>query len=120
MSSGVKHELQRLTVAEIPHRRQAMLRQPVAHMPVAVQSEPCRLHSHAAAGTRAAARSRMSVVQRRRPPGIRCSADDQQAPDKTSVLFVCLGNICRSPTAEAVFKTVVERAGKASPQPARR
>ena len=27
------------------------------------------------------------------------------------VLFVCLGNICRSPTAEAVFRTVVVDAG---------
>ena len=27
------------------------------------------------------------------------------------VLFVCAGNICRSPTAEAVFKTLVARAG---------
>jgi protein-tyrosine phosphatase len=27
------------------------------------------------------------------------------------VLFVCLGNICRSPTAEAVFRAIVERAG---------
>lgn len=27
------------------------------------------------------------------------------------VLFVCLGNICRSPTAEAVFKRQVEQAG---------
>ncbi len=27
------------------------------------------------------------------------------------VLFVCLGNICRSPTAEAVFSERVERAG---------
>lgn len=30
---------------------------------------------------------------------------------KTSVLFVCLGNICRSPTAEAVFRTTAEQAG---------
>lgn len=29
------------------------------------------------------------------------------------VLFVCLGNICRSPTAEAVFRRDVERAGLA-------
>lgn len=29
------------------------------------------------------------------------------------VLFVCLGNICRSPTAEAVFTTVAERRGVA-------
>lgn len=27
------------------------------------------------------------------------------------VLFVCLGNICRSPTAEAVFRECVRRAG---------
>ena len=27
------------------------------------------------------------------------------------VLFVCLGNICRSPTAEAVFRARAERAG---------
>ncbi|OUR85773.1 hypothetical protein A9Q92_07400 [Methylophaga sp. 42_8_T64] len=27
--------------------------------------------------------------------------------DKVSVLFVCLGNICRSPTAEAVFRKKV-------------
>jgi protein-tyrosine phosphatase len=27
------------------------------------------------------------------------------------VLFVCMGNICRSPTAEAVFRHKVERAG---------
>ena len=29
----------------------------------------------------------------------------------SSVLFVCLGNICRSPTAEAVFKHKVEENG---------
>lgn len=29
---------------------------------------------------------------------------------KKKVLFVCLGNICRSPTAEAVFRAVVEKA----------
>jgi protein-tyrosine phosphatase len=35
-------------------------------------------------------------------------------PDKaltTSVLFVCLGNICRSPLAEGVFSHLVETAG---------
>ena len=30
-----------------------------------------------------------------------------------SVLFVCLGNICRSPTAEGVFRAAVDRAGLA-------
>lgn len=30
------------------------------------------------------------------------------------VLFVCLGNICRSPMAEAVFRRLVEEAGLAS------
>ncbi|HEY5593404.1 MAG TPA: low molecular weight phosphotyrosine protein phosphatase, partial [Paludibacter sp.] len=27
----------------------------------------------------------------------------------TSILFVCLGNICRSPMAEAVFQRILER-----------
>ncbi|MCX7193098.1 MAG: low molecular weight phosphotyrosine protein phosphatase [Proteobacteria bacterium] len=31
--------------------------------------------------------------------------------EKISVLFVCMGNICRSPTAEAVFRHYVENAG---------
>ncbi|KAG9391386.1 Protein-tyrosine phosphatase/arsenate reductase [Carpediemonas membranifera] len=30
-----------------------------------------------------------------------------------SVLFVCLGNICRSPTADGVFGTIVKREGLA-------
>lgn len=32
---------------------------------------------------------------------------------KISVLFVCMGNICRSPTAEGFFRKVVEEAGLA-------
>jgi len=32
---------------------------------------------------------------------------------KVSVVFVCMGNICRSPTAEAVFRHYVESAGLA-------
>lgn len=31
--------------------------------------------------------------------------------DKIRLLFVCMGNICRSPSAEAVMKKVVEDAG---------
>jgi protein-tyrosine phosphatase len=30
---------------------------------------------------------------------------------KTAVLFVCLGNICRSPLAEAAFRCAAEKAG---------
>lgn len=33
--------------------------------------------------------------------------------EKISVLFCCMGNICRSPTAEAVFRARVEEAGLA-------
>ncbi|MBC6429234.1 MAG: low molecular weight phosphotyrosine protein phosphatase [Cellvibrionales bacterium] len=33
------------------------------------------------------------------------------APPKTAVLFVCLGNICRSPTAHGVFTQQVAAAG---------
>lgn len=31
--------------------------------------------------------------------------------NRVSVLFVCLGNICRSPTAEGLFRACVQRAG---------
>ncbi|MDH3747172.1 MAG: low molecular weight phosphotyrosine protein phosphatase [Gammaproteobacteria bacterium] len=34
-------------------------------------------------------------------------------PPKISVLFVCMGNICRSPTAEGVFRHVVHESGLA-------
>ena len=33
--------------------------------------------------------------------------------ERTRVLFVCLGNICRSPTAEVVFRAAATRAGLA-------
>ena len=33
--------------------------------------------------------------------------------EKTSVLFVCMGNICRSPTAEGVFRYHAEQSGQA-------
>ena len=32
-------------------------------------------------------------------------------PEKISVLFVCMGNICRSPTAEGVFRHFVASSG---------
>ena len=34
--------------------------------------------------------------------------------EPTRILFVCLGNICRSPTAEVVFRAAAARAGLAS------
>lgn len=35
----------------------------------------------------------------------------QDSPTPYRVLFVCLGNICRSPAAEIVFNAAVEKAG---------
>lgn len=35
----------------------------------------------------------------------------REKSEKVSVLFVCLGNICRSPTAQGVFETLVKEAG---------
>lgn len=37
--------------------------------------------------------------------------DDHHRADPVRLVFVCLGNICRSPTAEAVMATRVEQAG---------
>jgi protein-tyrosine phosphatase len=36
---------------------------------------------------------------------------DSHAPDPIRLCFVCLGNICRSPAAEAVMRRLVEAAG---------
>jgi protein-tyrosine phosphatase len=35
----------------------------------------------------------------------------QKRTVKSGILFVCMANICRSPTAEGVFRTFAERAG---------
>jgi protein-tyrosine phosphatase len=37
-------------------------------------------------------------------------SDRKQAP-RHSVLFVCMGNLCRSPTAEGVFRVLAAKAG---------
>lgn len=34
-----------------------------------------------------------------------------EVEEKVSVLFICMGNICRSPTAEGVFRHFVEQRG---------
>ena len=36
---------------------------------------------------------------------------DIVVPMKTKILFVCLGNICRSPAAEGILRSRLERAG---------
>ncbi len=38
-------------------------------------------------------------------------ADDEAAPDRFRVCFVCSGNICRSPMAEVVFRELAAQAG---------
>ena len=37
--------------------------------------------------------------------------DTLKKKDKIRVLFVCLGNICRSPAAEGVLRDIVEEKG---------
>lgn len=39
--------------------------------------------------------------------------NDEGGAAPVGVLFVCLGNICRSPTAEGVFRVALDRAGLA-------
>lgn len=38
-------------------------------------------------------------------------SDQDDSPAVTRVMFVCLGNICRSPTAHGVFQSLVEQRG---------
>ncbi len=42
------------------------------------------------------------------------AAIDPNVDPSAAVLFVCLGNICRSPTAEGVFRAALEQVGMAS------
>lgn len=42
------------------------------------------------------------------------NSNDMNNKGNAKVLFVCMGNICRSPTAEAVFRQYVERDGLAA------
>ena len=44
---------------------------------------------------------------------MRTPAESLLSPGRPSVLFVCTGNICRSPTAEGVFRSLAERSGLA-------
>ncbi len=39
------------------------------------------------------------------------SNDQPKLANKINIMFVCTGNICRSPTAEGVFRALVARAG---------
>ena len=39
--------------------------------------------------------------------------DKMQQERKVSVLFVCMGNICRSPTAHGIFRRLIEQEGLA-------
>lgn len=45
---------------------------------------------------------------------IRAVVDSAREKDKIKILYVCLGNICRSPAAEGVMKRIVEDAGMSS------
>ena len=45
-----------------------------------------------------------------RPKG---ASNARAAGKKRRILFVCLGNICRSPAAEGIFRLIVEEHGEA-------
>jgi protein-tyrosine phosphatase len=55
--------------------------------------------------------TRDDFVEARRRIGTLPGDGYHRGMSRTRVLFVCLGNICRSPTAEAVFRASAERAG---------
>ena len=71
-------------------------------------SEHCRIFLHGLRATAVYLVRRMNVV---RPRYERWAA--VRLPDSVqSVLFVCKGNICRSPLAEAYFQSLVEKEGR--------
>src|ERR1700729_415174 len=60
---------------------------------------------------------RLAIIGRPRrrwaPAALECrmSTTHQAKPPPCRILFVCLGNICRSPTAEGVLRSLVRQAG---------
>ena len=54
----------------------------------------------------------LAMVRAPAMPNVRREAPTAAARS-VAVLFVCLGNICRSPTAEGVFRVALDRAGLA-------
>ncbi|KAK4537365.1 hypothetical protein CDCA_CDCA12G3390 [Cyanidium caldarium] len=80
-------------------------------------STSCRLRVHRAPGvtsTVLGASARAATVVRRMPWRA-TSGDSHQSHsgDKYGILTVCLGNLCRSPTAEALLKKLLEERGLA-------
>ncbi|GAV01044.1 hypothetical protein RvY_11815 [Ramazzottius varieornatus] len=64
--------------------------------------------------TKAPSKSSSSFISKQIRRIVTCfSGDDMDEPtaNPRSVLFVCLGNICRSPIAEAVFRQVLSERG---------
>lgn len=57
----------------------------------------------------------MTIVETLDSQGIHCHGSMQEKGGLLiRVLFVCMGNICRSPTAEGIFRAQVREAGLAS------
>ena len=52
------------------------------------------------------------IASSHRGPFPRCGGPDSGVRDMVKILFVCHGNICRSPMAEFVMKDLVKRAGR--------
>ncbi|XP_020097981.1 uncharacterized protein LOC109716808 isoform X1 [Ananas comosus] len=72
--------------------------------PIPNSPKPIRLSSAAAAAAAAAADAGESMATT-------AAAAAAEEPKPFAVLFVCLGNICRSPAAEAVFTDLVRKRG---------
>lgn len=53
-----------------------------------------------------------SIIHKRAPMTVDAtSSGGGGGADKKGVMFICLGNICRSPAAEAVFRHVAKKNG---------
>ena len=77
--------------------------------PARLVAEPLRTIMSGRSARRSRTTTAAAASSPSHPPGPLPPADDP----RTAVLMVCLGNICRSPSAEAVFRAAVEKRGLA-------
>ncbi|KAG5515733.1 hypothetical protein RHGRI_036691 [Rhododendron griersonianum] len=91
------------------HHSLLSLKSPFLTLPIAPNQHPSLQNSHTPLGHSLRPRTIIPAPMASTPSTTEAVAEKETKP--FSVLFVCLGNICRSPAAEGVFTDLVKKRG---------